>query len=260
MKSFRLIGIYIKHNVMSAMAYREAFFLQAFGMLINDLMLLVFWVVLFSRFPNIKGWDLQDVVTLYAIVASGFGLAEMVFGNTGQLARMISAGDLDYYLALPADPLVHLLVSRTSLSAWGDLLFGCGVFLIADAEHMLLLPLFLCLSVLSSVVFVSFGVGIGSLAFWLGQAQNLAMQFRNALVTFGLYPVDIFPGMIRLLLYTLIPAAFVGSLPARLLVSFTWWQFFSLIGFTCITMFCARWLFYRGLRRYTSGNLVTIRG
>ena len=50
MKTPRLIWAYMRHNLMSAMAYREAFFLQVFGMLINDLMLLVFWVVLFRYF------------------------------------------------------------------------------------------------------------------------------------------------------------------------------------------------------------------
>jgi ABC-2 type transport system permease protein len=260
MKTLRLIWAYLRHNLMSAMAYREAFILQAFGMLINDLMLLVFWVVLFSRFPNVRGWDLPGVVTLYGIVAAGFGIANVIFGNAGRVALLITGGDLDYYLALPADPLVHLLVSRSSLSAWGDLLFGIGVYLAADAGHWARLPLFLILTALSALVFVAFDVIMGSLAFWLGQSQNLSMQLRNALITFGLYPVDIFPGLVRLLLFTLIPAAFVGSVPAALLVSFSWGRLAGVIGFSLGVVLLARWVFYRGLRRYTSGNLVTTRG
>ena len=245
---------------MSVMAYREAFILQAFGMLINDLMLLVFWVVLFSRFPNIRGWDLPGVVTLYGLVATGYGIATVIFGNAGRVAQLITNGDLDYYLALPADPLVHLLVSRSSLSAWGELMFGIGVYLLADAGHWVLLPLFLGLATLSSLVLVAFLVIIGSLAFWLGQSQNLSMQLSNALITFGLYPMDIFPGVVKLLLYTLIPAAFVGSVPAALLVSFSWGRLAGIISFSLGAVLFARWVFYRGLRRYTSGNLVTTRG
>jgi ABC-2 type transport system permease protein len=245
---------------MSAMAYREAFLLQAFGMLINNLMLLVFWAVLFSRFPTVRGWDLRGVVTLYGLVGAGFGLAGVVCGNNGRLAQLIATGDLDYYLTLPADPLVHLLVSRTSLSAWGDLAFGIAVFLIADPSHWMQLPLFCILSVFSGLVFVAFGTLTGSLAFWLGQSQNLAMQLRNAMITFGLYPVDIFPGLVRLLLYTLIPAAFVGSMPAALLVSFSWERLLAIAVFTMLAIFITRRIFYRGMRRYTSGNLVTTRG
>jgi len=99
MKTLRLIWAYSRHNLMSAMAYRESFILQAFGMMINDLMFMVFWVLLFNRFPNIRGWDLQGVVTLYAIVAVGFGIANVIFGNASRLAQLIAAGDLDFYLA-----------------------------------------------------------------------------------------------------------------------------------------------------------------
>jgi ABC-2 type transport system permease protein len=245
---------------MSAMAYREAFLMQAFGMLINNLMLLVFWVVLFGRFPTVRGWNLQGVITIYGIVATGFGMAGIIFGNNGRLSQVIASGELDYYLALPADTWWHVLVSRSSISAWGDFLFGITVYLFSDPRNLSTFPLFIILSVCAAFVFVAFCTITGSLAFWLGQSQMLAMQLRNALITFGLYPVDIFPGFVRILLYTLIPAAFVGSLPALLLVTFSWYRLFIIIVFTAGSLILARAFFYRGLRRYASGNLITTRG
>jgi ABC-2 type transport system permease protein len=260
MKTVRLVYGYLRHNLMSAMAYRGAFVLQVFGMLLNDVMLLFFWTILFSHFPALQGWTLRDVVTLYAIVAFGFGLATIVCGNSGRVAHIIASGDLDYYLALPADPLVHLLVSRTSLPAWGDALFGVIVYLVAAPERWTTLPLFLFLGVLSGLIFVAFSVIAGALAFWIGQSQNLAMQLQNAMLTFGLYPVDIFPGMVRVLLYTLIPAAFVGSIPAMLLAEFDWGRLAGLLLVTATLLLVARGVFFMGLRRYESGNLVTTRG
>jgi len=260
MKTLRLISGYLRHNLMAAMAYRGAFTLQVFGMLLNDVMLLFFWVILFSHFPALQGWTLRDVVTLYAIVAFGFGLATVVCGNSGRVAHVIASGDLDYYLALPADPLVHLLVSRTSLPSWGDALFGLVVYLVAAPERWATLPLFLLLGVFSALIFVAFSVIAGALAFWIGQSQNLAMQLQNAMLTFGLYPVDIFPGLVRVLLYTLIPAAFVGSVPALLLADFDWGRLAGLFLVTGALLLVARGVFALGLRRYESGNLVTTRG
>jgi ABC-2 type transport system permease protein len=72
--------------------------------------------------------------------------------------------------------------------------------------------------------------------------------------------VEIFPGVVRILLYTLIPAAFVGSVPAGLLSEFDWGQMALLVAFTAGIALAARWVFFRGLRRYESGNLVTVRG
>jgi len=260
MKTLRLVWGYVRHNLMSAMAYRGAFLLQVFGMMLNNLMLLFFWTLLFDKFPTLHGWTLQGVVLLYGVVALGFGLAVVVCGNATQLAKIVASGDLDYYLALPADPLVHVLVSRMNLSGWGDMLFGVLVYLVALPERWANLPLFLLLGVLSGLILVAFNVIMGSLAFWLGQAQDLSFQLGNALLTFGLYPVDIFPDLVRVFLYTLIPAAFVGSIPAGLLVTFSWGKLGALVGFTLGLVLLARWVFARGLRRYESGNLVTARG
>ena len=260
MKTARLVSGYLRHNLMSAMAYRGAFLLQVFGMILNDAMLLFFWWLLFTRLPTLRGWTLTQVITLYGIVAFGFGAATVVCGNAFLVARIIVRGDLDYYLALPADPLVHLLVSRMSLPSWGDLVFGLLVFLIAAPGRWSSLPLFLLLGLLVGLIFVAFSVLVGSLAFWVGNADNLASQAINAMLTFSLYPVEIFPGAVQWLLYTLIPAALVGSLPAGLLSDFSWHRLGILVAFTAGIVLAARAVFRRGLRRYESGNLVTVRG
>jgi ABC-2 type transport system permease protein len=251
---------YLRHNLKSAMAYRGAFLLQVFGMMLNNTVLLFFWWVLFSQLPSLRGWNLNQVMILYALVALAFGLANIVCGNGFLVARIIVRGDLDYYLALPADPLLHLLVSRMSLSAWGDMAFGLLVFLFADPDRWRHLPLFLLLGLLAAIVIVAFSVLVGSLAFWVGNADNLATQAINALITFGIYPIEIFPGVIQWLLYTLIPAAFVGSMPAGLLSDFSWGRLGLLLAAAAGSALAARAVFQRGLRRYESGNLVIVRG
>jgi ABC-2 type transport system permease protein len=256
----RLTLRYFRHNLMSAMAYRGAFFLQAFGMALNDAMLLFFWWVLFSRLPQLRGWDLAQVATLYSVAGVGFGWATIVCGNAFRVSQIITSGDLDYYLVLPADPLLHLLVSRMSLPAWGDMSFGILVFLVAAPGGWRSLPLFLLLSLAAGVVIISFCVLMGSLAFWIGSAQNLAAQATNALISFSLYPADIFPGLVRILLYVLLPAAFVGSVPARLLADFRWSRLAGLLSFAAAIAIAARFAFVRGLRRYESGSLVRVRG
>jgi ABC-2 type transport system permease protein len=260
MKTLRLVAGYFRHNLMSAMAYRGAFLLQMFGMLLNDVMLLFFWWVLFQRVPSLRGWDLSGVMLIYGVLAFGFGLSHVVFGNAFRIAQVITSGDLDYYLALPANPLIHVIVSRMSLSAWGDMLFGLGVFLLAAPNRWETLPLFILLSLAAAIIMTAFAVLVGALAFWVGNADNLAIQAINALITFGLYPIEIFPGLVRILLYTLIPAAFVGSVPAELLRDFNWGQLAILLAFTAGISVAAGVVFRWGLRRYESGNLVTVRG
>ncbi|MBN1484890.1 MAG: ABC-2 family transporter protein [Chloroflexia bacterium] len=259
MKTTRLVLGYLRHNLMSAMAYRGAFFLQVFGMMLNNAMLLFFWWVLFNQLPSLRGWTLEHVMTLYALIALGFGLAHIFCGNGFRLAQIITRGELDYYLALPANPLLHLLVSRSSLPAWGDALFGLILYFFAVPGPWARLPLFVLLTVLTAFIYIAFAVLVGSLAFWVGNADNLAAQTVNALLTFGLYPIEIFPGPAQLLLYTLIPAAFVGSVPAGLLREFRPEMLGLLLAVTIAITLLAGGVFYRGLRRYESGNLVIVR-
>jgi ABC-2 type transport system permease protein len=61
-------------------------------------------------------------------------------------------------------------------------------------------------------------------------------------------------------LYTLIPAAFIGSIPAALLSDFRWERLAILVVVAASFTLASRWVFHRGLRRYESGNLVTVRG
>jgi ABC-2 type transport system permease protein len=100
----------------------------------------------------------------------------------------------------------------------------------------------------------------GSLAFWVGNSENFAAQAANALISFSLYPADIFPAIVRLLLYVLIPSALIGSVPAGLLAEFGWGRLAWLLGSAAAFAILARVVFVRGMRRYESGNLVRARG
>src|SRR6185295_2288542 len=68
----------------------------------------------------------------------------------------------------------------------------------------------------SAIVFLATGIMFFSLAFWLGKVDSAARQLWDLLITFSLYPEPLFGGMLRLALFTVLPAGFVGYLPARI--------------------------------------------
>src|SRR5215204_3080359 len=108
----RFFGDYARSNLLVALEYRASFAMQVLGMLLNDTMWVVFWWIYFSRFPVLGGgWQLEDVLAMWAVSATGFGLCVGFFGNCTRLAQIINQGELDYYLALPKNVLLHVLVS-----------------------------------------------------------------------------------------------------------------------------------------------------
>jgi len=247
-----------KTNLSSAMEYRASFISQVVGMIINDGIYFVFWLLFFDRFKVVRGWGMSDMVLLFSIITTGYGLAFVGFGNAMNLANVIAQGRLDYYLALPRDVLLHVLASRSILSAWGDLTFGLMAFLFTGRFSPIEIVLWLMASVCSAAVLVSSFSIFGCLSFWLGNASQLAIQANNAILTLAMYPRDIFEGAVRFIMLTIIPAAFVGAIPLDIVRRLDWKALLGLIAYAIGITFLMRLVFYTGLRRYESGSAINV--
>src|SRR5690349_1553144 len=71
----RFVGDYVRSNLLVALEYRASFASQILGMAINDGMWLTFWWIYFTRFQILQGgWQIDDVLAMWAIAATGFGL------------------------------------------------------------------------------------------------------------------------------------------------------------------------------------------
>lgn len=255
-----LAASYFRLNLRAQLEYRGAFLSQAVAMFLNNIAWIAFWSLFFHRFPVLRGWTINDFITLWAVVAAGFGLAHTVFGNALMLPALIARGQLDAWLLYPRALLPHLLLGRMSATAWGDAAFGYLVYLVLvrpDLKHFLV---FTALTVSVAMVFVGFSVFTGSLSFFLGNAEALSEQWRFAMITFSTYPASLFEGAVKLLLYTLVPAAFVGYLPVEVLRSFSLADAALAVGGAVAILAAGVAVFYLGLRRYESGSLMEMRG
>lgn len=250
---------HFKFNLASAMEYRWSFISQVALMTVNDFMMLFFWWLIFSRVPDIAGWTFRDVITMQSVVALAFGLNVSVFGNLHRIPQLIARGQLDYYLLLPKDPLLHMLVSRSDISGFGDMAFGIAAFMVFTSVSWQRVILFLATSLAAATVYASFVTVAGSLAFLMGNAQTVGAQLAQAMVTFSGYPGSLFKGAVRALLYSAIPVGFFAYVPVELLRNFSWTLFAGLIAFAACSAIVAKALFRAGLRRYESGNLMAIR-
>ena len=255
-----LAAAYTRLNLNAQLEYRGAFLSQVVAMFLNDAVWVVFWALFFTRFPVLRGWNVNDVITVWAIAAAGFGLAYAIFGNGLQLASLIAQGQLDVWMLYPRALLPHMLLGRMTATAWGDALFGYVVyigFVRPDLTHFLL---FVGLSLSVALLFVGFSVLSGSLSFFMGNSAGLTEQWRFAMLTFSTYPAILFEGGVKVLLYTLIPAGFITYLPIQALRELSLVHAaLALLGALGV-LAAGVGVFYYGLRRYESGNLMEMRG
>lgn len=256
---FKFLGKLTAVNLSSAMEYRTSFFTQIAFMFINNGIYFIFWLIFFNQFGDVRGYDIGDIYLLFAVVAFSYGIGHLFAGNTGPyLAYVIAQGRLDYYLVLPRNLLLHTIFSRMQVSAVGDISFGIMAFLFAARLQFWDWLFFFATCIPAAMVFVGFAVITGSLAFFMGNAQYASQQITNAIITFALYPNTLFTGVARFLLYTAIPAFFVGAIPVDIVKSHDGTLLLLLFGIAILIWILAIAIFYGGLRRYESGSAINV--
>ena len=243
-----------KANLQSAMEYRTAFIAQVLGMMLNNGFYFIFWIVFFDQFGEVRGWVLNDMFLVFGITATSFGLTALFFGNAFALSEVIVGGRLDYYLSVPRPVLLHTIASRSSSSSLGDISYGIISFLFSGYFSWAGLGRFFLGVLMATMVFTAFLIIAHSLTFWLGNASALARLLMNAMLTFALYPISLFEGPAKFVLFSIIPAALMGSLPASLVRDLTWQNMLGLICGALLVLGLAVLVFHRGLRRYESGS------
>jgi ABC-2 type transport system permease protein len=256
MQSLGLIRAYFKLNLAASMEYRTSFILQVFGMALNNASFAFFWWILFDRVGTIGNYGFREVMMLWAIVSSSFGIGVVLFGNAMRLNDMIVKGELDSYLLQPKNTLVNILASKTRVSGWGDLVYGFVLFFILFGFDPIRLVLFIVYTITGALLFVSLFSLSGSLAFFLGNANALGNTMVEFAISVSIYPESIFTGPVKTLVFTALPIAYISFVPVRALRTLTLvngvMPILVSLGMTVLTFF----VFHTGLKRYESGNLM----
>jgi ABC-2 type transport system permease protein len=258
MKELRFLFAVWKSNLLSAMEYRVSFLIRVFGMLLNDFMYFIIWIIFFQQFRDVRGWGLSDMYVTYGILASAFGLMSLLFGNALFLSEIINKGRLYYYLSLPRPVLLHTISSRMIASGMGDFTYGFLSYALSGTFSWEGLLRFVLAVLMSAIVFTAFFILLQSLAFWFGMISNFVGLAFNALLTFGIYPITLFDNYAKLILFTIIPAALVGALPAEFVHEFTWGTLAELFAGTIAFLLLAVTIFRVGLKRYESGSAIQV--
>ena len=76
------------------------------------------------------------------------------------------------------------------------------------------------------------------------------------MINFATYPDGIFKGVVRVFMYTILPVGIVNYVPVKVLTKFDLGLTFLVLFVTIVFVSFAFIMFYRGLRKYSSSNLM----
>ena len=140
------------------------------------------------------------------------GITLGLVANARRMGTLALEGGLDPVLALPVPPLATCSCGGWSPPTWAT---SCSA---SRSSRSLVTPrraarLFVAVTLSSATLLTGFLVLTGSLAFFAGRSESGELGF-HAMLLLGAYPVDIFAGTAKLVMYTVVPAAFVSTIPA----------------------------------------------
>jgi len=259
-KHLNIFACFFRLNLASALEYRASFFSQAFGMALSNSSFIFFWWIAFQQIGGaIAGYTFEDVLFIWAVTSTGFGLSYVLFANVTNLTNLIVTGELDAFLLQPCNVLVNVLCARTALSAYGDFFYGFIIMLIFFAGDLSAWLWFVCGALLCGLLMTAINLTAHTLSFYWGETSivgQLAIEFT---INFSIYPDRIYAPAIRALMYSVIPAGIAVHLPLRLHQQFSPGLALAALGGAALYCAVSGAFFYRGLRRYESGNAIATR-
>lgn len=213
----------VASRIRSQLAYPGSFALDVVAQLIGQAIELLAILVLFTQVGSLGGFDRGEVVLMYGLAATAFGLADLAVGQVEQLPDYIRTGEFDVMLLRPLGTLPQLLSADVALKRIGRVLVGGGVLgwslATLDIDWTPLRVLVAVLApVTGAVILAAMWVAANCVSFWLVDGREVASS-----VTYGSnfatsYPITIYGPWLRRLMCFAVPGAFVAYFPALALL------------------------------------------
>ena len=245
----------VKYALMREMLNKWTFLMNIIFMILNNATFIVQWLILFSLKEDVGGYTFKQVLLLWGIAASTFGFSHFFFRRAYSLSETITNGKLDSYLVQPKNVLLAAITSDVETSALGDIIYGYIMLTISKISlaNFLLFTLF---TICGGLMITAIAIIFASLSFWFTKTDSLADSANSMMTHFATYPDGIFKGAIRVLFFSIIPVGIVNYIPVWVISEFSLVLTLVVILATILSICIAYVTFYKGLKNYSSSNLM----
>ena len=257
-KHIKIIFLSVKYNLMKQMLNKVTFITNILFMILNNATFIIQWIVMFNIKDNVGGFSFKEVLLLWGISAGSYGIAHIFFDAAFSMSKLIINGKLDTFLVQPKNVLISVISSKSSVSAIGDLIYGYIVFFIYgfSISRFVLFTMFI---IIGGIILTEVAVITSSLCFWMVKGDLLADNINSIMTNFATYPETIFKNSVRLFLYIVIPVGLSTYLPLKIILDFNFFNILIIFTGVIILGILAFGIFSKGLKKYSSSNLMSSR-
>jgi ABC-2 type transport system permease protein len=215
--------VQLRTSIASAMAYRANFIIEGVLTLAWLALTLVPLLVLFAGRETVAGWDAPSALIVIAYFTAVRAVLEgVVSPSIIELVSRIRSGAFDYVLLKPVD--AQFQISASHYEPWKilDLLAAIVLAVVAferrgygpDAGDVALGIVMLGVGV---AAMYSLYISCAAAAFWVVRLDNLVFLL-GAIFDIARWPIQVLPGLWRILFTFIIPVALMTTFPAMALL------------------------------------------
>lgn len=214
----------------------------------------------FGHGQRLGGWSWEAALVVLGIytLLNGFS-SSLLRPNLGNLVKQVQSGGLDFVLLKPMDSQVWL--SLRTLSPWGlpEMVLGLTLIVVgtvrsgarADASALISGGLML---LAGTMILYSLWFVLAATSIWFVKIWN-ATEVLRSLLAAGQYPVSAYPSGLRMVFSTLLPVAFLTTVPAEAILGLAnRGSVLSGLLLAGVSLLASRALWQLALRHYTSAS------
>ena len=262
MRYLRLAVMFIKSSAQEELAYRANFFIHVFHSFLNLASGILGVGVIFNQINNLAGWNFSAALTLLGIylliealralfIGPGFDALVGMEGEIGQ-------GKFDFTLLRPVNTQFFVSFRKWKLFSLFDVGLALGVIgysFIRSGQifHPAQIVLFMLSLTAGMLVLYSVLLIFTSFAFWSpGFFFNWAF---DAIFQMARYPVELYPGWLRLILTWVIPVGVMTTIPVKALTgNLNPATFLGSLTLALFLFILSSLIFRMGIRHYGSAS------
>ena len=219
MRYLRLLALFFRTELAYELEYRTNLALELLQMVVIITTSVGAVLVLFNYTTVLNGWDLGAMLVLLGCFYLVQGFGELVLQPSFEkFMEHVRLGTLDFALLKPASAqflvtLRHFQVVQLAQMGFGGVIVIAGlprVSSLGPAEAVGFAVALLC----GFTLIYALLLALSTFAFWFVRIDNL-MAIYWSFLDAGRFPVDIYPGWLRVTLSSAVPIGVAVTVPAQ---------------------------------------------
>jgi ABC-2 type transport system permease protein len=255
-----ILRLFVRTEVQRELEYRANLLMEILQMVMVIGSSVGAVLVLFTYTSSLNSWTLPQMLVLLGVYYLVQGIEEMVFQpSVTQMMEHVRLGTLDFTLLKPANSQFLLSLRQWNVVQIAQVTLGAavmaiGVGQVGNAVTFQTVLAFLVTLACGLILVYSVLLVLATLSFWFVRVDNILAVFW-AFMDAGRFPVDVYPGWLRITLSTVVPIGIAVTVPAQAIANRL-----DLVGFlatlagTAFAWLFSSWFWRVGLRNYTGAS------